>query len=129
MTRPPRETDRWVTPRVIVVLLVVGCVIVLGAMGSVTFLAAIGVDPSPMLDVVSKVGTLVASLAALLVQLANRRTVAKVERNTGTTPSADDVADAVADRLGPPPEYPPTGPLYGLHAAPRSRPAPAPPGS
>lgn len=109
-----RNTDRWVTPAVVIVGLLVGGVIVLGALAAVTWLTAQGRDPGPMLDLVTKVTTAVGSLGALALQLANRATVTKVERNT--SPLAPGGVPLVVD----PPMV--TEPLYGRHG--RRRPPP-----
>jgi hypothetical protein len=116
-----RDTDRWVTPRVVVWGLLAATIVVLAAIGSVTYLTAIGKDPSPMLDVVSQVGTAVAALGALAVQLANRATVTKVERNVNQqTKATEDLAAVVADQAPLAYGYPETIPVR------RHRTAPAP---
>jgi hypothetical protein len=56
-----RDSDRWVTPRVVVAGLAGLVVVVVAAIAAVTYLSG---------------------LASLALQLAQRRTVAKVERNT-----------------------------------------------
>lgn len=78
-----RDSDRWVTPTVVVAGLMVAGVIVLATIGAVTYLSAIGRDPDPMLKLVAQVATAVGSLGTLLLQVTGRQTVAKVERNTG----------------------------------------------
>lgn len=77
-----RNTDRLVTPAVVVTGLLVSGVIVLGVVAAVTFLTWSGRDPGPMLDLVAKIVTAVGSLGALVLQLANRAQVSRVERNT-----------------------------------------------
>ena len=94
-----RETDRWVTPRVVVAgLLVVGTL--LGMLIAATaWLTSLGIDPSPMLDLIREWTTALAAVGALLLQLANRATVAKTERNTGQLANAVyEVADALPQR-------------------------------
>lgn len=117
-----RDTDRWVTPRVVVWGLLAGTLVILAAIGSVTYLTAIGKDPSPMLDVVSQVGTAVAALGALAVQLANRATVTKVERNSdANTKATEQLAAVVADQGQPVAYgYPDTMPVRRYRAAPAS---------
>jgi hypothetical protein len=91
-----RQSDRWITPGVVVAGLLCGTVALLGVAGCVTYLADRGVDPDPMLRLVAEVGGALSGLASLLLQLVNRRTTAKVERNTGVLASAVyDVADAL----------------------------------
>lgn len=78
-----RQSDRWITPRVIVFGLFCATLIVLGAIGAVTYLSSIGKDPDPMLKLAAQVATAVGSLGTLVLTLTNRTTTAKVERNTG----------------------------------------------
>jgi hypothetical protein len=78
-----RDSDRLVTPRVIVVFLLVGAALVLATIGAVTYLSAIGRDPDPMLKLVAQAVTAVGSLGTLLLTLTGRQGIAKVERNTG----------------------------------------------
>lgn len=64
-------------------LIVAGTVVVLAVLAAVTYLTARGFDPQP---VVQLTGTLVAAatgVGTFLLNLAGRRTVAKVERQTG----------------------------------------------
>jgi hypothetical protein len=78
-----RQSDRYITPAVVVALIVVGGLVVLGVFGACAWLTSIGRDPEPL---VRLVGTLVAAatgLGTFVLQLANRATVAKTERNTG----------------------------------------------
>jgi len=86
-----RSSDRWVTPGVIVAALLVGALVVL---------AARGINPDPMLRVVSDIATAVGAIGTLLLQLVGRRTVTKIERNTGLLPArVEDVAAKVEDAL------------------------------
>jgi hypothetical protein len=78
-----RDSDRWVTPRVVAVAIAGVVVIVLAVIGAVTFLSARGVDPAPMLKLAGTIAAGASSVLSLAVQLANRRTIAKAERNTG----------------------------------------------
>lgn len=80
---PERESDRWVTPRVIVAGMFLATVLVLAVIGSVTWLAAQGRDPDPMLRLVAQAVAAVGSVGTFLLQLTSRRTTAKVERQTG----------------------------------------------
>ncbi len=78
-----RQSDRWITPGVIVAGLLVAGVVILATVYAVTYLASIGKDPDPMLRLVAQVVTAGGSLGTLLLTLTGRSTVAKVERNTG----------------------------------------------
>jgi hypothetical protein len=75
-----RDSDRWVTPRVVVAGL--AGLVVVAAIAAVTYLSAIHVDPAPMLKLAGVLAGGLSGLASLALQLAQRRTVAKVERNT-----------------------------------------------
>lgn len=78
-----RKSDRYVTPGVIIVaLFVIGFVIVVVAL-SVAYLTARGIDPNPMIKLVSTVGAGLFSLGTFILQLVGRPTAAKTERNTG----------------------------------------------
>lgn len=93
-----RSSDRWVTPGVIVAAILTAGVVVLGIGAGVVYLTANGRDPDPILRLVAQIVTAVGSLGTLLLQLANRQTVAKTERNTGVLAGEVGVlADAVAD--------------------------------
>lgn len=96
----PRNSDRWVTPAVVVWGMVLGTIVVLATVAAVTWLTYLGRDPGPMLDLVAKVVTAIGTLGTLGLQLANRATVTKVERNTGAL--ATDRLDRLdaTDRLG-----------------------------
>lgn len=78
-----RNSDRWVTPGVVMVGLLTVAVVVLGITAAIAWLAARGVDPQPVLQLVGVIVTAVSSVSAFVLQLVNRRSVAKVERNTG----------------------------------------------
>jgi hypothetical protein len=111
-----RQSDRWVTPGVVITgLLVAGCVAI-ATVAAMAWLTAKGVDPSPIVDLAAKVVTGLSALGALLLQLAQRNTVAKVERNTGQlVDHTAGLADVVDAKLGAyedphetmPPGYPP----------------------
>jgi hypothetical protein len=118
-----RQSDRWITPTVVVTALVVGAVLVLAVVAAVTYLAAIGRDPGPMLDLVAKVVTAIGSLGSLVVSLANRATATRTERNTAPL-APGGVPVSLASLAA-------TDRLYGGHSRPPvpTRTAPAPPGS
>jgi hypothetical protein len=100
-----RKSDRWVTPGVIIAAILVAGLLLAVIAGGVTFLASKGIDPDPMLDLVAKVGTLITSTGALVLQLTGRATAAKTERNTGVL--AGVVADVAAAPAPPPPRQAP----------------------
>lgn len=104
-----RNSDRWVTPGVVCVGIITVGLVVLGTAGLVTWLAARGVDPAPVLDLTAKIATAAGSLGTLALQLVSRRTVAKTERNTGLLANAVyDVADAMPRPVVPRHAYPET---------------------
>jgi hypothetical protein len=116
-------SDRWITPGVIVTLILTAGGIVLGIAGGLVYLSSIGRDPDPVLRFVVEVTGTLAILVNVLLSLASRASVAKTERNTGLIPER--VAEAVEDRLA----------TYGDHAAayppptvaaPRTAPPPVP---
>lgn len=104
-----RNTDRWVTPGVVGLALTLATVIILGIVAAVTYLTARGFDPAPVVKLVADLVAAVGALATVGLQLANRATVTKVERNT--SPLAP---GGVPLRLEPP-----TEPLDGRHGRPR----------
>lgn len=83
-----RDSDRWVTPGVVVAGLVVGGAVVLAITAGVVFLAYAGRDPDPVLQLLTQVVAAVSALASLVLQLVGRRTATKTERNTGELTSA-----------------------------------------
>ena len=113
-----RNTDRWVTPGVIITGLLGLVCLALGVVGGVVWLVAIGRDPAPVLNSLGAVVAALSSLGALGLQLANRSTVTKVERNTsGLAPG------------GFPVVFDATEPIVGLHGRPRRPPMPSGPGA
>jgi excinuclease UvrABC helicase subunit UvrB len=110
-----RDTDRWITPRVVVALIAAAVVVVLAALASVTYLAARGIDPAPTLKLAGGIATAAGTMLNLLLSLSQRRTTTKVERNTGQIKGAlIDVASAVDERTRPatPPAVPPARHRY-----------------
>jgi hypothetical protein len=90
------------TPAVVVTLLLVAGLIVCSTIGAVAWLTSIGRDPDPMLKLVGALVAAVTSTGGLVLQIANRATVAKTERNTGVLATAVyEVADAMP-RPAPP---------------------------
>lgn len=86
MSRPERRTrsaDQWVTPAVVVCLILAGLVVILAVLGCVTYLTTRGFDPQP---IVQLVGTLLAAAAAsgnFMLSLIKRKHETKVERQVG----------------------------------------------
>jgi hypothetical protein len=122
-----RNSDRWITPWSVVAIAAILGGVVLGIAACLSYLALRGVDPSPVLDLVAKVGLAVSAGGSLLLQLAQRQTVAKTERNTGVMANAlHGVAEALdgANTTKPaaPPPVPPSRPR---HAYPATEAAPA----
>ena len=96
-----RKSDRYVTPGVIMAALFVAGVVLIFVAGSVAYLTARGIDPDPMLKLVATVGGGLFSLGTFVLQLVNRPTAAKTERNTGvlaahTSALAETVGDLMA---------------------------------
>jgi hypothetical protein len=96
VTAPPYKSDRWVTPGVVVALILAVLVALLAVVGAAAWLTAIGKDPGPMFDFVTGAAGALTGSASLLLQMANRKTATKTERNTGVLASAVyEVADAM----------------------------------
>lgn len=112
------------TPRVLGRLILVGGFLVALTIGSVTYLQSIGRDPEPMLKLAGLAVTCASSLGAFVLQLTNRATVAKVERETGRQGSElAGLADALyslADALPGRHAYPDTVYMQAAPAPPRS---------
>jgi hypothetical protein len=81
-------SDRWVTPGVIIAALVVLGIIIASIVLSVAYLTARGIDSDPLLRLVPALVAAATGLGTLVLQLANRTTSAKTERNTGILASA-----------------------------------------
>lgn len=121
-----RNSDRWVTPGVVITALLGVVVCLLATIAAVTWLTARGLDPSPMLKLVAQVGSGLAGLLSLVLQLAQRRTVAKTEANTGLLATkTHELAGAVyevADAMPRPlPRHGAEDTLIGYGAAPAPR--------
>lgn len=139
-----RSSDRWVTPGVVIVAILVGGLVVLATVAAVTYLTARGEDPDPMLRLVAQAVAAVGSLGTFLLTVTGRATVTKVERNTGQLTGAvaealeeldaqrDAHAQAAADaQASAVPAGPETAwrPATGLPPVPGHGTAPASPGS
>lgn len=108
-----RDSDRLVTPAVVICLVVAGTLCVLATIGAVTWMTARGLDPDPMLKLVGVAVTACGSLGSFILAITSRATLAKTERNTGHLATAVwDVADAL-----PRPVTPPVPPPAARHAA------------
>ncbi len=102
----PYASDRWITPGVIIAGILTAGLVVAVVAGGVTYLAARGVDPDPMLRLVAEVAGACGLIGNLLLTLTQRTTVAKVERNTGVLAGAvADVKAAPAPPPAPEPDY------------------------
>ena len=121
-----RDTDRWITPRVVLALIAAAVVVVLASLASVTYLAARGIDPAPTLKLAGGIATAALTTINTLLSLSQRRTTTKVERNTGQIKGAlIDVATVIDERTtraAPPPPVPPR------HAYPETAATPGPHG-
>lgn len=96
--RTPRTSDRLLTPGVVVVALLMGGGCLALVIASVTYLAAQGLDPDPMLRLVAEATGAVGVLINLMLTIGGRAGVAKVERTTGRDLPAK--VDDVATELG-----------------------------
>jgi hypothetical protein len=81
-----RASDRYITPGVVMVGLVMGTVVVLAIVGVVGYLTARGYDPAPIVTLTANLIGAVGGLGTLVVQLVTRKTTARIERNTGLLP-------------------------------------------
>lgn len=114
MSAPLRNSDRWMTPGVVIALLLTGGGLVALTVAAVTYLTARGIDPAPVLDLPAKIGLAIGSLGTMVITLTARFSQAKVERTAGTlgpaledhTAAIDQLASDVRDALS-----------YGGHAA------------
>ena len=81
--RTRRTSDRLLTPAVVIVALVIGGQVLAMVILAVTYLTARGVDPDPMLRLVTEAAGTVGVLVNLALTMGSRSGVAKVERTTG----------------------------------------------
>lgn len=89
-------SDRYITPGVIVSLILSGALIVCGLGGAVTYLTARGIDAGPVVQLVGVLVTAVTAVGHFLLSLVGRTTSAKIERNTGQWAAA---TGAIVDHL------------------------------
>ncbi len=109
-----RQSDRWVTPGVVITALFLATTVVLALVGVTAYLAANGVDAAPVMDVVTGSVAAAGTLVTLALTLANRATAAKTERNvSGLEKSTGTLADAVFEVADSMPRIVPPG---GRHA-------------
>jgi hypothetical protein len=100
MSEHRRASDRYITPGVVCVGLVMGTVIVLSIVGVVGYLTARGHDPAPITSLTANLIGAAGGLATLVVQLVTRKTQARIERHTGLLPAkVDEVATKVEEAL------------------------------
>jgi len=78
-----RESDRWITPRVVAWMLLLGTVVILATIASVTFLTWQGLDPDPMLRLAAQVAAAVFSAGTFLQGLMTRRTTTNTQKQAG----------------------------------------------
>jgi nitrate/nitrite transporter NarK len=91
-----RNTDRLVTPAVVVTFLLVAGVLVGLTIAAVAYLTARGLDPDPMVKLVASLVGAAGGLGTFVLQLANNSRTAKTERNTGVLGNAVyELADAL----------------------------------
>jgi hypothetical protein len=111
-----RNSDRWLTPGVIIAALIVVGLILSVVAASVAYLTAQGINPDPMLKLVATASAGLLSLINVILTLGGRATSAKTERNTGLlVGNVADVADAVA-AIPPAPPAPGTTQLPAGYA-------------
>ena len=87
MSEHRRASDRYITPGVVMVGLVMGTLVVLAIVGVVGYLTARGYDPAPIVTLTANLIGAVGGLGTLIVQLVTRKTTARIERNTGLLPA------------------------------------------
>lgn len=92
-----RNTDRLVTPAVVVTFLVGATLVVVATIAGVAWLTARGLDPDPMLRLLAQVGGAVFAAGTFVMQLANNARAAKTERNTSTLAPGGQPVDLQAE--------------------------------
>lgn len=105
--RPVRASDRWLTPGVVCVLILVGG----GLVALVVVLAALltvrGYDPAPIVQLTGSLAGSAFAFGTFIVQLVTRKTTTKVEREAGRLASGVygvlDELDATRGRHTTPP--------------------------
>lgn len=100
MSEHRRASDRYITPGVVMVGLVMGTVVVLSIVAVTGYLTARGYDPAPIVTLTANLIGAVGGLGTLVVQLVTRKTTARIERNTGLLPGqVEEVASKVDQAL------------------------------
>jgi ABC-type phosphate transport system auxiliary subunit len=123
MTGHRRASDRWITPGVVMVALVMGTIAVLGIVGMVGYLTARGYDPAPIVTLTANLTAAAGALGSVVLQLVARKTQTRIEQHTGLLPAkVDEVATKVEEALWVdvhadplPPVPPPTNRLTAPH--------------
>ena len=99
-----RSSDRWVTPGVIITALLVAGLIVSSIVGSIAYLTARGIDPSPLLKLAATLVGALGGVGTFVLQLAQRAQNSKTERNTGVLAGVvDELAATVPAAAAPAP--------------------------
>jgi hypothetical protein len=100
MSEHRRASDRYITPGVVMVALVMGTVIVLAIVAVTGYLTARGYDPAPIVTLTANLIGAAGGLGTLIVQLVTRKTTARIEKHTGLLPAqVEQVAAKVDDAL------------------------------
>lgn len=100
MSEHRRASDRYITPGVVMVGLVMGTVIVLSIVAVTGYLTARGYDPAPIVTLTANLLGAVGGLGTLVVQLVTRKTTARIEKHTGLLPAqVEQVATKVDQAL------------------------------
>lgn len=124
-----RDSDRWITPGVVIAFLVIVGILVLATIGAVTYLTDRGLNAEPLLKLVGIAVTAASSVGSFVLQLVTRKTVTKTERNTGVMAGAVDALAGVLDTRPMPPTQvaarPAVPPVRSRHAYPETGAAPA----
>jgi hypothetical protein len=96
MSEHRRASDRYITPGVVMVALVMGTVVVLSIVAVVGYLTARGYDPAPVVTLTANLIGAAGGLGTLIVQLVTRKTTARIEKHTGLLPAqVEEVATKV----------------------------------
>lgn len=102
---PERQSDRWVTPDTIKTGIRWLCFLLLVLIAAVTGLVYLGIDPAPLLTAIGAATTGLASVVGVALQLANRASLTRTERNTA--PLAPGGIPLRPEELAPPGDFDP----------------------
>lgn len=111
-----RNSDRWLTPGVIITGLLVAGLIVSSIVGAIAYLTARGIDPSPLLKLAATLVGALGGVGTLVLQLAQRAQNSKTERNTGVLAGVVDDLRAAVPVIEPAAAAPATAPAPYLPA-------------